>query len=63
MAKWLVTHTCNGTDVQHEVIEAESYDKAYLAVLYKMPKHYSDGTYCSGIISVQPLTGQNNDKN
>lgn len=63
MAKWLVTHTADGEVVQNEVVEADTYDKAYLAVLYKMPHHYSVGTICSGIISVEPLTDQNNDKN
>lgn len=62
MAKWLVTHTCDGTTIQNDVVEAESYEKAYLAALYKMPEHYSRGTHCSGIISVEPLTVENNDK-
>lgn len=63
MAKWLVTHTADGITVQTDVVDAENYEKAYLAALYKMPTHYAIGTVCSGIISVTLITDQNNDKN
>lgn len=63
MSKWLVIHTPDGTTMIEDVVEAPDYTKAYLKVLYKSPDHYANGQICSGIVSVEPLTDQNNDKN
>lgn len=63
MAKWLVTHTPDGVTMIEDVVEAKDSSKAVLEVLYKNPAHYAVGTICSGIVSVEPLTDRNNDKN
>lgn len=52
MAKWLVTHTADGSTILQEVVNADDYTDAYLTVLHKSPAHYATGTICSGIISV-----------
>lgn len=55
MAKWLVTHTCDGTNDAigcQVLVEADTYEHAYIKVLCKSPVHYATGTIRSGIMSV-----------
>lgn len=52
MAKWLVTHCPDGFAVLRDLVEADTYEQAYIKMLDKSPAHYPVGTICSGIISV-----------